>query len=92
MTRDEELAKVTAERDKLRAFAQAVMTDWPEYAGIDGGDLQDIAVDHGLLESTVRHEPCGEGCNCAWYAEPLPHEWRKGVTCYRKTALLGDES
>ena len=37
-----EIARVRAERDALRAFAQDVMRCWPE-GGIDGGDLQHLA-------------------------------------------------
>ena len=36
---------VTAQRDLLRDFARAVMQAWPE-GGIDGGELQDIALAH----------------------------------------------
>ncbi len=69
----------------LRAFAQAVMEAWPE-SDVDGGTLQSIAVAHGLLRPETRTGPCGEGCHCADYA--TAQEFERGVTCYRKTALL----
>ena len=70
----------------LRAFAQAVMDCWPDGWGIEGDDLQHISAEHGMLRPEIRHEPCGDGCRCADHV--LPNEWRDGVTCYRKTALL----
>jgi hypothetical protein len=74
------------EIDALRAFAQAVMADWPDCMMLDGGDLQELAERHGLLTPETRHEPCGEGCSCNEYAGP--DEWADGVVCYRKTPLL----
>ena len=84
MLRDE-LARVEIERDALRSFAQAVMECWP-MGDLDGGELHDAAVAHGLLIPETRHEPCAEGCNCAENADA--QEWRLGVVCYRKTPLL----
>ncbi len=70
----------------LRRFAQRVMESWPE-GGIDGGDLQDIAVECGLLAPVTVSEWCGEGCRCVEYGVDFPFE------CFRKTALLlGDGS
>ena len=82
----DELAWVEAERDTLRAFAQEVMECWPTMGDLDGGTLQGAAVAHGLLVPETRHEPCGEGCNCAENADA--QEWSFGVVCYRKTPLL----
>lgn len=81
----EELAEKDEELAALRAFALAVMACWPEGAP-DGGDLQAIAEKHGMLKPETRHEPCGEGCNCAEIADA--QEWSFGVVCYRKTLLL----
>ena len=54
---------VTAQRDRLRDFARAVMQAWPK-GGIDGGELQEIALAHGLL----RHaEPPPEWDGCGFY-------------------------
>lgn len=86
---------VERERDTLRTFAKWVMEarscvdvdmDGTE---IDGGDLQDKAVELGLLKLTepAPREPCGENCACnEYYSES---EFRDGkVMCYRKTELL----
>jgi hypothetical protein len=54
---------------RLRAFAIDVMEPWP-HAGIDGGELQDIAVKHGLLIQETRTESCGENCACEEYGFP----------------------
>ena len=44
---------------RLRDFAQEIMDHWPE-GGVDGDDLQEVAVKHGLLTSTIKYEPCRE--------------------------------
>lgn len=74
-------------RNQLRAFAQDVMRSWP-HGDVDGGDLQETAVRHGLLrlKTPAPKEPCGEDCMCAEYCDA--DEWAEGVTCYEKTALL----
>ena len=70
---------------KLRAFAKKMLEGWPEdFGDVDGCTIQDAAIECGLLEGETRHEPCGEGCNCASYHGDMSG----GVTCYRRTALL----
>jgi len=54
---------VTAQRDLLRDFARAVMQAWPD-CGIDGGELQDIALAHGLLRMA---EPPTDWDGCNFY-------------------------
>ena len=71
---------------KLRAFAQSVMSYWPD-GSPDGGDLQEIAENNGLLKQEIRHEPCGENCACNDYVSSGT-EWSDGITCYRRTLLL----
>ena len=65
---------------ELRKFAQLIMQAWQD-GGIDGGDLQDIAIGCGLLKPTEMTEPCGEVCICA-EVDDFP------ATCYRATTLL----
>ena len=77
--------------NKLRAFAQAIMEAWPD-GGIEGDDLQEIAVKHGMLAPEIRHEPCGEWCNCNAGVDVDGGEWERGVECYRRTALLTGEA
>lgn len=75
-----------AEFAKLRAFAQDVMQAWPE-GDLDGGELQDAAVRHGLLRETHPAEPCGENCWCAEYYGD--DEFKDGgAICYKPTELL----
>ena len=82
-----ELRRLHTERDKLRAFAQAIMEGWPYVGTLDGFDLQELAVKHGLLAETTHHKPCAEeGCNCAEMCDE--RDWQEGVQCYRSTALL----
>jgi len=81
--------EIQIELDNLKSFARAVILHWPE-SGIDGDELQDIAVNHGLLKTYIRHENCSvEGvsiCQCAEYC--TEEEFKKGVECFRKTDLL----
>lgn len=77
-------AKLAHDNAKLRAFAQAILQDWPDTPCFDGGELQDLAERYGLLEAHEVVEPCGEGCNCAEF-DDFP------MQCYRKTPLLKGE-
>jgi hypothetical protein len=79
-----EAKKLEAERDLLRAFAQAVMRGFPETHGVDGFEAQDLAVKYGLLAPVEVTEPCGEGCACAEFDD----DFSGGATCYRRTELL----
>jgi hypothetical protein len=68
----------------LKGFAEAVMRSWP-HGDVDGGDLQDIAVKHGLLREESRTDFCGEFCGCReCFVDPnLDAPW----TCYRRVTL-----
>lgn len=66
----------------LRAFAQEIFKDWPDYGAIEGWDLQEIALRHGLLKPVEVTEPCGENCACAEYGDEFP------MTCYKRSAVL----
>lgn len=70
---------------RLRSFARDVMETWPR-GDLEGGDLQDLAVKHGLLVPETRYTPCREECFCAEYA--TWEEFEAGVICYRRAALL----
>ncbi len=82
------LIRSKREVSKLQSFAQEIMQAWPE-GGIEGDDLQRIAVRHGLLTPQIRHEPCGEACLCAEVLDPS--DWEAGARCYGKTTLLTGE-
>lgn len=71
--------------DALRAFAARMMEDWPDECDFD---LQDAAVEYGLLAlaDPAPTEPCGERCSCAEYFGE--EDWAAGVQCYRRTAIL----
>lgn len=73
--------------DSLLAFALTILACWPE-GGIEGPELQDTAVTHGLLVPETRYAPCGEdgACSCAEYA--TADEFADGVTCYRRAEWL----
>jgi len=47
----------------------------------DGGAVQDLAVQYGLLKPTEMAEPCSGGCGCREHGADFP------TTCYRKTYL-----
>ena len=74
--------------DSLLAFAREILAVWPE-GGVEGDDLQDIAVEHGLLVPEIRHAPCAEECPCAWSA--TEEEFATGVICYRRAGWLKGE-
>lgn len=52
---------------KLAAFGAAVLRGCriPEPSGMDGGELQDLAEEHGVIVRREVDEPCCEGCACA---------------------------
>ena len=80
---EKELAAMTAERDRLRNFADRMLVNWPT-GDVDGGELQDAAVECGLLIATHPTEPCNEGdCSCLEYFG-LEEFAEGGVTCYRR--------
>jgi len=66
--------------DQLRAFANDMINASFEGGSFECGDIQDIAVKHGLLHIEPRDEECGEVCACSEYGFP--------AKCYRKTPLL----
>jgi hypothetical protein len=70
----------TAATDSLKAFANEMIGAAFEGGSFDGGDIQDIAVKHGLLQIEQRAEECGEVCACREYGFP--------AKCYRKTDLV----
>lgn len=74
--------KARAEFEALRAFASEIVSGAFEGGSFDGGDVQDMAVKHGLLFIEHRDEACGEVCACSEYGFPSD--------CYRKTELLDD--
>lgn len=52
---------------KLRAFAQAIFADFPDLSTLDGGDIQALGIDHGLLTPVEMSAPCDPDCFCAEY-------------------------
>lgn len=75
------LHTLNRERNQLRAFAVEMVNASFEGGSFDGGDIQDIAVKHGLLRIEQREDECGEACGCREYGFP--------AECYRKTPILG---
>ena len=84
---DAELALTAdAEIESLRAFSRAILECWPD-GDVDGGMLQDLAVQHGLLEPQTKTMPCSkESCRCREYY--ASDQWVDGIICYRRTALV----
>ena len=80
-------AAMQAELVQLRGFAVDVMDAWPE-DGLDGGELQGLAEDHGLLTLETVYQRCGEVCRCAEHVTDA--EFAVGVECYRKLQVLLD--
>jgi hypothetical protein len=78
--RAEDFDRVTASLYALQDFANEMISAAFEGGSFDGGDIQDMAVKHGLMRIESRDERCGEACSCAEYGFP--------AECYRKTDLL----
>lgn len=78
-------AEQPAPDNALKAFANDMITAAFEGGSFEGGDIQDIAVKHGLLRIEQRTEECGDVCACRSEGDGFPAE------CYRKTALLRGE-
>ena len=81
VVRREVCAEIESECEKLRAFANEIMDCWPD-GDVDGGFLQEVAIEHGLLAPHEVTEPCNpDGCQCAEYGD-FPQ------ICYRRTSIL----
>lgn len=85
----DEIERLRAENETLRAFARDIMAAWP-MGGIDGGELQDMAVAHGLLLPETRTAYCGDECVCAEFHSP--DDMADGVTCCRRGPLLSEQT
>lgn len=77
------ILSLTAELHQLRRFAGLMFSahrngGWP--ADVDGYDIQEWALQCGLIEERQVTGPCGETCSCAEGAD-FP------ATCYFNTAL-----
>ena len=76
-----------SEEEKMKAFINALLEEfYPECGDIDGGTFQDLAEKFGILVKEIRHEPCGEFCNCAQVV--YDEEWQEGVECFRAANWL----
>ncbi|SET89482.1 hypothetical protein [Pseudomonas graminis] len=64
----------------LREFANEIVSAAYEGVSYDGGEIQDIAVKHGLLRAERHTEACAEHCACIEYGFP--------TVCLRRTELL----
>ncbi len=69
------------ELEALRRFAERMLDNWP-IGGVDGGELQEAAIECGLLVAHHVHAPCAEDCRCTEYYSA--DDWADGVTCYRR--------
>ena len=69
-------------REKLVEFVREILQVALEGGGLDGGEIQDMAVEHGLLVETKVSEPCGEYCRCDNYGAEFP------TICYRYAEAL----
>jgi hypothetical protein len=80
------ITELEARIELLTKFFKGVMWgcggEWCD--NLDGGDLQDMAEQQGLIVQTTMHEPCGEICACAdvMGSDGFP------LTCYRYVEWL----
>lgn len=66
--------------ENLSGFSKEMIDAAFEGGSLDGAEIQDIAVKHGLLKIENRTEECGEVCACREFGFPSE--------CYRKTDLI----
>lgn len=62
---------------KLEAFVTELLVMLRD--GIDGADVQDLAIKHEVLKPVTVYESCGESCQCAQVYDDI----EEGVTCYK---------
>lgn len=69
------------ERDAALKFADHIINGIFEGGDWDGGDVQELAENYGLLKPETMQAPCNEdgACQCAQNGAEFPS------TCYRKT-------
>jgi hypothetical protein len=81
----EAIDQAIAERDALRAFAKECVLEAFRYTETEG--MQELALEHGLLEEFHPDAPCGIDCQCEQILgfEAFADE---DVICFRPTALL----
>jgi hypothetical protein len=63
---------------KLKALAAKLAEVCWDGGSLDGGELQDLLEDAGVLIGVLVNEPCGENCRCRAY-DAAPPPW----VCYR---------
>lgn len=86
----EALAARDKEVQELRGFARRVLRVWPD-GDLDGGDLQDAAVEAGLLiQRQVTEIPCGPGCRCVDYYDDDDFKAGRHVCYERSREALGE--
>lgn len=72
-----QVAQQQARIDALIMFADTIIAASFDGCGMDGGDIQDAALNSGLLRRVTATQPCGDHCACAEYSFPS--------VCCRKT-------
>ena len=80
------------EIEALRGFANELCEVVFDGGSLDGSDIQDMMLEHGLLIAEIMNEPCEKGsssCRCQEYCSS--EDFRNGVECYRKTPVLKGE-
>lgn len=66
----------------FKGFAEKVIREaWEgrDFGPMDGGDVEDIGVEFGILKPVTMAAPCGENCACEEYAGSSEFP----LTCYR---------
>lgn len=86
------IQRLGGERDQLLNFARDILAHWPDGNYLDGRDIQNIAVKHGLLIPTIVYEPCNlenpdsKSYKCREYLDSTDFE--AGATCYHRAEFL----
>jgi hypothetical protein len=86
------IEKLESQRDQLLEFARDILSHWPDGGDLDGGDIQGLAVKHGLLIGKTVNAPCNaenadiNPCSCAEFCDA--EDFTAGVTCYSRAEFL----
>lgn len=77
-----QLTALRADNEKLKAFGNDIFYYREcDIIGVDGSEMEEIGIKHGLLVSFEVTKSCGDGCVCA-VASDFPQQ------CINKSELL----
>jgi hypothetical protein len=77
----ENIVEAEKQLKMFKGFADEVLARLWEGLGVEGDEIQEIGLKHGLIEEYTATEPCCDNCVCA----EIMGDDEFPVKCYRKT-------